>query len=99
MNIEIPAGRNLQPGDNVTLAMSGAYLLQASLLAYGIPLAGALLLISCGLLFWSPLTDAAGIFLGLAGLASGFLLSRRYLRRMSCMQRFVPTVSDRYDAA
>ena len=99
ISIDIPGGRHLQPGDKVTLALRGTSLLQATLLAYGLPLAGTLLLLTCGIIFWSPLTDAAGILLAVTGLVGGNLLSHRILRRMPCTRRFVPTVSGRDDAA
>ena len=88
----------MRTGQTVILSLGGKYLVQASLLAYGLPLAGALLAILCGHVFAAPLTDATGGLLGFAGLAGGFLLSRRLLQGLSCLQRFVPLVSSQKDA-
>jgi sigma-E factor negative regulatory protein RseC len=99
LHVEMPADVSFRTGDPVTLSLSGTYLVQASLLAYGLPLAGALLTILIGQLFAAPLTDLSGVILGIAGLASGILLSRKFLHGFSCLQRFVPLVSSPRDAS
>jgi sigma-E factor negative regulatory protein RseC len=98
--VDLPQPSTLQPGDAIVLTLDGTRLLHASLLVYGLPLAGALLATCLGWLFFQPLTDVAGVILAVAGLAAGLLVSHRYLLRNACLRQFVPTIgNDATDAS
>ncbi len=97
IEVELPADTDFQPGDTVELSISESRLLYASILAYGLPLAGMVMLTFLGRLFMQALGDAMGIVLALTGLMGGFLVGRRQLRKESCLRQFVPLVTSRHD--
>ena len=95
IDVELPPAADFSPGDVVALSISPKRLLHASVLVYGLPLAGALALLLLGVLFLRPLTDAVAVSLAMAGLLGGFLLGRNQLGRERCLKQFVPTVTGR----
>lgn len=97
INLELPADAEFRPGDTVSLSISSSRLLHASVLVYGLPLAGALLLTFVGGLVIQPLGDAMAIVLAATGLAGGYFAGRRQLRKASCLRQFVPQLSSRAD--
>jgi sigma-E factor negative regulatory protein RseC len=99
IDIELPPADDIRPGDRVTLSILPKRLLHASMLVYGLPLAGVLILLLLGFLFMRPLTDAVAVSLAMAGLLGGFLLGRSLLGRESCLRQFVPAVTGRSNDA
>ncbi|HLV78280.1 MAG TPA: SoxR reducing system RseC family protein [Marinobacter sp.] len=74
-------------GDEVVLALDEQSVLAASLAVYGVPLL-LMVLGSIGAWHWLAATDLAAVTGALAGLASGFLLVRRWQARAG--DRFEP---------
>ena len=99
LTLPLPAGLQLRSGEQVTLRMLPARLLQASLLAYGLPLAVMLLLPLLAERVAGPLNDAwlAGIALG--GLAAAVACARRYLHGAECLQKLTPGIAGRISSA
>ena len=94
IDVELPPAADIRPGDTVALSISPQRLLHASVLVYGLPLAGALALLLLGVLFLPPLTDTVAVLLAVSGLLGGFLLGRSQLGRERCLKQFVPAVTD-----
>lgn len=89
----VSADSVLRAGDRVELVLASDKLLRAALIGYGLPLLGALVAASiAGLL---ALGDLAAALAASAGLAFGVIVGRRWLRRGTCMQDFVPMVRHR----
>ena len=84
---------SLVKGDRVELVLATDRLLRATLISYGLPLLGALLLAAiAGLL---ELSDAAAAVATVAGIGAGWIAGRRLLERGSCLRQFVPIVGRR----
>ncbi len=92
-----PPGMTLQQGETVLLQLLPARLLQASFLAYGLPLVCMLLLPVLADWLFGPLNDAALAGFALAGLVAALLLGRRYLAREPCLRRLTPGIAGRVD--
>ena len=92
IQIELPSSGVFNEGDPVRLEISSKRLLHASMLAYGLPLAGALTLTFLGGLFIQPLPDIVAVALAGSGLIAGFLAGRRQLQNESCVRRFRPEI-------
>lgn len=92
VDARIPGGVHVDVGDTVRLVIAPRDLLGASLLAYGLPLAGLLLgaLAAAGIA--SAPGDAVAVALGGLGLGAGLVLGRWRLRRVGCVRRFEPVV-------
>jgi sigma-E factor negative regulatory protein RseC len=92
----IASGMDVQQGDEVIISLEPRNLLQAALLVYGMPLAGAVLaaLVAYGL----GLGDRAAAVTALVGIAAGFMLARLRLQNDRCLRQFVPTVTGRAPA-
>lgn len=99
LDVSLAPGSRFRAGDEVTLTLAPAHLLRATLLVYGLPLAGTVLALIAGWLLLSPLSDAEAIASAIAGLAAGILAGRRQLKRRDCLQRFVPRIRGMADAA
>lgn len=79
VDVRLPADCAARPGDTVRVALAKGYLLRAALLAYGAPLAGAVL---GSLAAWTAgAGDGASVIAALFGLAGGAGLARRRLYR------------------
>ena len=78
LRLPVPDGLTFAVGEAVTVSMQGSTLLMASVLAYGLPLAGLLAGGTVALLLSAGEILASG--LALAGLAAGFAISRQRLR-------------------
>ena len=89
---------SLREGDEVRLTLEPSHLLRATLLVYGLPLAGIVLMLITGWFISRPLTDAAAIAYAIAGLAAGIFASHRQLNRHQCLKHFVPKIEGRADA-
>lgn len=81
-------------GDEVRLKLEPAHLLRATILVYGLPLAGMLLGVGAGSLISRPLTDGVAVTYTLAGLAAGFVAGRWQLNRNHCLKHFIPKIED-----
>jgi len=92
LNVELPASGAFKAGESVQLAIPSSRLLRASMLAYGLPLLGALGLTMFGWLFVQPLSDAAAALFAMSGLLIGFFVGRRRLNKESCARQFQPEI-------
>lgn len=85
--IPVVPGDSYQPGDRVTVAVSGPALRSASLIAYLVPLSGLL----AGIAAASRLPDATQLALGLLGLLCGLGVAKGLLRYLP-PQGLVPEI-------
>jgi sigma-E factor negative regulatory protein RseC len=95
LQVAVPKELDLKTGDVVVLELSPDTLLRASLLVYGLPLAGLVTALSIGWLVAGPLADGVAIGLGIAGLLTGLFLGRVRLGRDRCLQEFLPRIAGR----
>jgi sigma-E factor negative regulatory protein RseC len=86
-------GLGLREGDEVRVDLAPHDILQAALIAYGLPLAGAVLGASAAYL--ADAGDLGAAMAALAGISAGLLAARRRLKRSACMQRLAPVVTSR----
>ena len=86
----IPAGFEVEVGDQVSIELAPDSLLGAAFVVYGAPLAGAV--IGAGAAYLYGFGDLGSALLALAGLAAGMLIGRSRLRRDQCLRRFTPTI-------
>lgn len=95
--LELPAPENMRlaVGDRVNLELLPANLLEASLLVYGLPLAGVVVALSAGWMIAGTLSDAYAIVLAIAGLLAGWAAARYRIKRNRCLQRLVPKIAMR----
>lgn len=93
------AGRwDLEVGDTVRLSLDPARLLHATLLVYGLPLAGLVLVPALAWLALGPLTDGSALLAAAVGLIAGLIAARRRVRR-NCLRQFVPAIAGRVSSA
>lgn len=83
----------LSEGDEVRLTLEPSHLLRASLLVYGLPLAGIVLMLVAGWLISRPLSDPQAVAYAIAGLTAGLLAGRWQLNRRDCLKQFVPKIA------
>lgn len=88
-----PAGLELCVGDEVTLDIQPERLLQASIWAYGLPLAAMLLGPVVAHWLWGPLSDSQLALASLAGLGLAIVVGRRLLVNEPCSGQLVPSIS------
>ncbi|MBT8108760.1 MAG: SoxR reducing system RseC family protein [Gammaproteobacteria bacterium] len=86
----VPAGCELAIGDEVRIELAPDSLLGAALIAYGLPLAGAV--VGAGAGYLAGLEDVAAATTALAGLAVGVFIGRARLRRGRSRRCFRPTI-------
>ena len=98
--LEIPLNpaSGLREGDEVRLTLEPSHLLRATMLVYGLPLAGIILSLTAGWLLSRPLSDAAAIVYATGGLAAGLFAGRRQLGRHECLTQFIPRIEGKVDA-
>ena len=89
----VPEGMVLAVGDRVAVSLLPENLLAAASIAYGLPLAGAVLGAAVGL--YLAAGDVPAALAASVGLAGGILAARQRLSRRACLRRFVPVVSAR----
>jgi len=96
-NLEVPVmtGMKIAAGDRVRLSLQSAHLLRAALLAYGTPLAGILVSLAGASWLYQAPTDGQAALIALAGFAAGLLTGRQLIRRDSCLERLVPSITER----
>jgi sigma-E factor negative regulatory protein RseC len=92
IEVRIPAGLSLRAGDQVRLVISSQQLLNAAVLAYGVPLGGLLLAAATGWLLTGD--DLSSALAGAAGLIAGVWMSRRRMASRPVCDRFVPLIED-----
>lgn len=98
LDIRLPSeNMDLQPGEQIELALAPRRLLEAALTVYGLPLAGA----GCFVLVahMSELGDAGSVVAALAGLFAGLFVGRARLRRSGCLDRMTPEIVARAGAS
>jgi len=86
MEITLPKALGAKEGDRVVVDLSPGRVVQASLLAYAIPL----LLLIAGVLIGSRIADWAGLALGVGACGLGYLVLRAVDRRSAKKRRFQP---------
>ena len=96
--VPLSAASSFREGDEVRLTLEPSHLLRATLLVYGLPLAGIVLMLMAGWFISGPLTDAEAIAYAIAGLAAGFFAGHWQLNRHACLKQFVPKIEGRADA-
>ena len=89
MEITLPDTLGVKEGDRVFVDLSPKRLVQASLLAYAVPL----LLLIAGVLVGSRYTDWAGLALGLVACGIGYLILRIVDKRSAKSKRFQPRMT------
>ncbi len=99
LEVSLAPNLGLSEGDEVRLTLEPSHLLRASLLVYGLPLAGIILMLVAGWLISSPLSDPEAIAYAIAGLAAGLVAGRWQLNRRDCLKQFVPTIDGLVDGA
>ena len=90
IDIDLPPGVTPAIGDTVRLAISPVYLLNAALVAYGLPLAGMVLF--AGLSLWLAGDDKewVSVAAALSGLLAGTVLGRRLMNNRRLCRQFRP---------
>ena len=86
----IPDGYELEVGDDVRIELAPEHVLAAALIAYGMPLAGAV--VGAGAGYLAGLGDAGAATSALAGLTAGAVLGRARLRRDRSLRCLTPTI-------
>ena len=99
LEVSLPPNLSLSEGDEVRLTLEPSHLLRASLLVYGLPLAGIILMLIVGWLISRPLSDPEAIAYAIAGLAAGLLAGHWQLNRRDCLKQFVPKIEGMVDGA
>lgn len=89
MEITLPDTLGVKEGDRVFVDLSPKRLVQASLLAYAVPL----LLLIAGVLVGSRYTDWAGLALGLVACGISYLILRIVDKRSAKSKRFQPRMT------
>lgn len=95
IDVNVPPGMDLKPGDDVKLALAPSHLLRAAVLAYGLPMAGVVIALGIAWIFSKAVNDVLAVVLSICGLAAGALLGRHFLNQDGCLKNLVPTVSER----
>ena len=86
MEISLPNTLGAKVGDHVVVDLSPKRVVQASLLAYAVPL----VLLIGGVLLGSQIADWAGLVLGIAACLSGYLILRVVEKRTKDKNSFRP---------
>ena len=98
-NIEarLAPGLEVRAGDRVRVDLAPRDILRASLIVYGLPLAGAVL--GAAAAYLANAGDLGAALAALAGGCAGMLAARVRLRRPDCPHRFTPMVTSRIAGA
>ena len=91
LDIAVAGDMDFGEGDVVDIRLPPSNVLDAALIVYGLPLAGAA--VAAALAHALSLGDAGAAAMALGGLSAGMLISRRRLRDDACLARFTPAVS------
>lgn len=98
LRLPLPSGLQLQADDRVQLNLVPARLLQATVYAYGLPLAALTLAPLFAHYAWGPLGDAQLVAVAAVAVAAAVPLGRRLLARNRCLERLVPDIVGRAPA-
>jgi sigma-E factor negative regulatory protein RseC len=93
LEVSVSAHQQFSEGDEVRLSLEPSHLLQATMLVYGLPLAGTALMLIVGWSIMKPLSDPEAIAFAVAGLAAGLIAGRWQLSRRDCLKHFVPKIA------
>lgn len=93
LDLDAPDGRALRVGDTVSLTMQSEDLLQASWLAYGLPMSSVVVALACLRLFAPGAGDVVALVTASSVFAASLYAARAWLRRVNCIQRLTPRVS------
>lgn len=93
LTVSVPPQHRLRAGDEVRLTLEPSHLLRATMLVYGLPLMGMVLMLLVGWSIMRPLSDPAAIAFAVAGLAAGLIAGRWQLNRRDCLKHFVPRIA------
>ena len=99
LEVSLSPQLGLSEGDEVRLILEPSHLLQATVLVYGLPLAGIVLMLVGGWLISRPLSDPEAIAYAIAGLAAGLIAGRWQLNRRNCLKQFVPKIAGTIDVS
>jgi len=83
-------GDAIAVGDRVELQLGSHRVLQAALIAYGLPLSGAL--VAASLAYWFAPGDLESALAAILGMAIGMLIARRRLQRRNCLHEMLPGI-------
>jgi sigma-E factor negative regulatory protein RseC len=89
MEISLPNTLGAKEGDRVMVDLSPKRVVQASLLAYAVPL----VLLIAGVLVGSRIADWAGLVLGVAACGLGYLILRIVEKKSAKKKSFQPTMT------
>lgn len=89
MEISLPNTLGAKEGDRVMVDLSPKRVVQASLLAYAVPL----VLLIAGVLVGSRIADWAGLILGVAACGLGYLILRIVEKKSAKKKSFQPTMT------
>ena len=92
LEVTVAPQMRLKEGDEVRLTLEPSHLLGATLLVYGLPLAGMIVTLLIAWLSMGPLSDGEALIFAVAGLLVGITTARRALKRRDCLKRFVPKI-------
>lgn len=93
----MPLRQQFSEGDEVRLILEPTHLLRATILVYGLPLLGIVVMLILGWSMMRPLSDPQAIAFAVAGLAAGLVVGRWQLNRQECLKHFVPKISGAAD--
>lgn len=93
----IARGVDVREGDDVRVELAPRNALEAALVVYGLPLAGAVA--GAAVAYGFGAGDAWGVLSAGLGVAVGLVAGRRRLRRETCLRRFTPVVTARLAGA
>ena len=93
LQVDVPGDLVLSDGDTVTLSLSDSSILRAAIIAYGIPLTGVIVSLSCAWLWFGALSDGAGAGIAAAGLLAGWVWGRKRLASPACRRELLPRLT------
>jgi len=93
IDAHIATGVAVHEGDEVRIELAPRHLLNAALIVYGMPLAGAVF--GAAIAYTAGLADLYAAIAGLGGIAAGIALARRRLRTTKGLCEFTPTIVER----
>ena len=95
LNIDLPGGVDPAVGDTIGLTISPVYLLNAALIAYGLPLAGLVLFAGLSVWFAGEGSEWISVAAAAVGLFAGLRFGRRLLRNRRLCRQFRPQYDGR----
>lgn len=99
LEVSLSRQQSYREGDEVRLTLEPSHLMHASMLVYGLPLAGTVVMLLVGWSIMRPLTDPEAIIFAVVGLAAGMLSGRWLLNRRDCLKQFVPRIAGGVDVS